>query len=82
MVRLSGILTLAGAVAGSVAGWASRGACMWVLGLASSEVGGIGSAMCLVTGIGFSIGTSKFTEDSGEKMGDKLGRVIYEHFIK
>ncbi|MFP2421466.1 PAAR domain-containing protein [Pseudescherichia vulneris] len=73
---------LAGAVAGSVAGWASRGACMWVLGLASSEVGGIGSAMCLVTGIGFSIGTSKFTEDSGEKMGDKLGRVIYEHFIK
>jgi len=38
--------------------------------------------MCLVTGIGFSIGTSKITEDSGEKMGDKLGRVIYEYFIK
>lgn len=35
-----------------------------------------------VAGIGFSVGTSKFTEDSGEKMGDKLGRVIYEHFIK
>lgn len=73
---------LAGITAGSVAGFASRGACMWFLGLSTAEVGGIGSALCLVTGLGFSIGAAKLAEDIGENLGGHGGDIIYEHYIE
>lgn len=73
---------VAGATAGWAAGLASRGACMWLLGLSTAELGGIGSAMCFVTGLGFSIGASKLVEGTPEEISGDGGNIIYEHYFK
>ncbi|WP_446030166.1 PAAR domain-containing protein [Lelliottia amnigena] len=65
-----------GIATGAIAGNAARGGCMWVLGIMTSEVGGIGSAVCLVTGIGTGIVAGKFTEKWGESKGEKFGDML------
>ena len=65
----------------SIAGGAARGimgraACTWVLGLITSEAGGIGASVCLVSGIASSIAGGKFLEKMGEKLGDRFGGLV------
>ena len=69
---------LAGNIVGPLAGIAGRRACMWVLGILTEEVGGIGAALCLVTGISTGIAGSKVVEIPGEDAGKTYGEVIYE----
>ncbi|EJH2658238.1 PAAR domain-containing protein [Salmonella enterica] len=66
---------------GWATGLAARGACMWVLGLATAEVGGLGSGLCFVTGLGVSIGAAKFSESYGENIGNTIGTYVGEHII-
>ncbi|EIC8292649.1 hypothetical protein R8174_003115 [Salmonella enterica] len=54
-----------------------RSTCMWVLGMLTSEAGGAGSGLCLVTAIGSGIVGSKIAEKMGENAGESLGKVIY-----
>ncbi|HED5898409.1 TPA: hypothetical protein R5R89_004469 [Salmonella enterica] len=72
----------AGNLAGPIAGIAGRRACMWVLGMLTEEIGGIGAGLCLVTGIASGIAGSKVAEgvgeDAGEKYSKEYGDVIYE----
>ncbi|SQH39637.1 Uncharacterised protein [Salmonella enterica] len=65
--------SLAGGAAGGIMG---RAACMWVLGLVTSEGGGIGAGLCLVTGIGSSIAGGKFMESIGEKLGEGFAGIV------
>ncbi|HHW4412677.1 TPA: hypothetical protein ACUWL5_001158 [Citrobacter gillenii] len=53
-----------------------RAACTWVLGLITSEAGGIGAGLCLVTGIVSSIAGGKVVEKWGERYGKKVGATI------
>lgn len=63
---------------GGIAGGAiGRSACMWVMGLLTSEGGGIGAGLCLVVGIGSGIAGGKIVERFGENAGESLGKVIY-----
>ncbi|QLU53613.1 hypothetical protein HV269_05310 [Citrobacter sp. RHBSTW-00696] len=57
--------SFAGGAAGGIMG---RAACTWVLGLITSEAGGIGASVCLVSGIASSIAGGKFLEKMGEKL--------------
>ncbi|HFJ2069576.1 TPA: hypothetical protein ACGTP1_003636 [Salmonella enterica] len=72
----------AGNLAGPIAGIAGRRACMWVLGMLTEEIGGIGAGLCLVTGIASGIAGSKVAEgvgeDAGEKYSKEYGDIIYE----
>ena len=52
--------------------------CMWILGLATAEVGGIGAGICLVTGVGAGLATSKIIEEKSENLGELWGEKIYE----
>ncbi|QLR76236.1 hypothetical protein HV336_04760 [Citrobacter freundii] len=61
---------------GAVGGIMGRAACTWVLGLITSESGGIGAGLCLVTGIGSSIAGGKIAEKWGEIYGEKVGTTI------
>lgn len=45
-----GFKQIGSAAVGSASGWAARGACMWILGIVTSEVGALGAGLCLVTG--------------------------------
>ncbi|HCL5071498.1 TPA: hypothetical protein N2F43_000721 [Salmonella enterica] len=65
--------SLAGGAAGGIMG---RAACMWVLGLVTSEGGGIGAGLCLVTGIGSSIAGGKFMESIGENLGEGFAGIV------
>lgn len=65
--------TFAGGAAGGIMG---RAACTWVLGLITSEAGGIGASVCLVSGIASSIAGGKFLEKMGEKLGDRFGGLV------
>lgn len=65
--------SFAGGAAGGIMG---RAACTWVLGLITSEAGGIGASVCLVSGIASSIAGGKFLEKMGEKLGDKFGGLV------
>lgn len=53
-----------------------RAACTWVLGLVTSEGGGIGAGLCLVTGIGSSIAGGKIMESIGEKLGEGFAGIV------
>lgn len=66
-------VSLAGGAAGGIMG---RAACTWVLGLITSEAGGIGAGLCLVTGIVSSIAGGKVVEKWGERYGKKVGATI------
>ncbi|XUA19419.1 PAAR domain-containing protein [Citrobacter sp. OP27] len=67
----------------SAAGKASQAACMWVLGLATAEIGGLGSTLCLITGIGATIAVGKAVGDSGEYYGEVFGsEIIYDTFFE
>ncbi|ENF6039508.1 hypothetical protein ABRV10_001484 [Citrobacter amalonaticus] len=61
---------------GAVGGIMGRAACTWVLGLITSESGGIGAGLCLVTGIGSSIAGGKIAEKWGEIYGKKIGTTM------
>ncbi|ECC1695676.1 hypothetical protein FNI78_24890 [Salmonella enterica subsp. salamae] len=61
---------------GAVGGIIGRAACMWVLGLVTSEGGGIGAGLCLVTGIGSSIAGGKIMENIGEKLGEGFAGIV------
>lgn len=61
---------------GAVGGIMGRAACTWVLGLITSESGGIGAGLCLVTGIGSSIAGGKIAEKWGEIYGEKVGTTM------
>ncbi|HCD7968413.1 TPA: hypothetical protein ND641_002113 [Citrobacter amalonaticus] len=61
---------------GTVGGIMGRAACTWVLGLITSESGGIGAGLCLVTGIGSSIAGGKIAEKWGEIYGKKIGTTM------
>ncbi|MEG1974125.1 hypothetical protein [Citrobacter braakii] len=65
--------SFAGGAAGGIMG---RAACTWVLGLITSEAGGIGASVCLVSGIASSIAGGKFLEKMGEKLGDRFGGLV------
>ncbi|MES0531993.1 hypothetical protein [Citrobacter portucalensis] len=65
--------SFAGGAAGGIMG---RAACTWVLGLITSEAGGIGASVCLVSGIASSIAGSKYSEKVGEKLGDRFGGLV------
>lgn len=65
--------SFAGGAAGGIMG---RAACTWVLGLITSEAGGIGASVCLVSGIASSIAGGKFLERMGEKLGDRFGGLV------
>lgn len=67
--------SFAGGAAGGIMG---RAACTWVLGLITSEAGGIGASVCLVSGIASSIAGGKFLEKIGEKLGDRFGGLVNE----
>lgn len=70
-------------VAGGMAGRTSQAACMWVLGLLTVETGGIGSAVCLVTGVGASIAAGKMVEEDAENLGEHwVGDIIYDKLFK
>ncbi|MDM3416569.1 hypothetical protein OGV49_11060 [Citrobacter sp. Cb021] len=62
--------------AGAAGGIMGRAACTWVLGLITSEAGGIGASVCLVSGIASSIAGGKFLEKMGEKLGDRFGGLV------
>ncbi|ELO8296464.1 PAAR domain-containing protein [Salmonella enterica] len=62
---------------GTAGGIIGRSTCMWVLGMLTSEAGGAGSGLCLVTAIGSGIVGSKIAEKMGENAGESLGKVIY-----
>ncbi|HGW5060460.1 TPA: hypothetical protein ACNH5O_003873 [Citrobacter koseri] len=66
----------ASAAGGVVGGIMGRAACTWVLGLITSESGGIGAGLCLVTGIGSSIAGGKISEKWGEIYGEKIGTTM------
>ncbi|HGY2793791.1 TPA: hypothetical protein ACNVTG_000551 [Citrobacter amalonaticus] len=61
---------------GAVGGIMGRAVCTWVLGLITSESGGIGAGLCLVTGIGSSIAGGKIAEKWGEIYGKKIGTTM------
>lgn len=61
---------------GAVGGIMGRAACTWVLGLITSESGGIGAGLCLVTGIGSSIAGGKIAEKWGGIYGEKIGTTM------
>ena len=61
---------------GAVGGIMGRAACTWVLGLITSESGGIAAGLCLVTGIGSSIAGGKIAEKWGEIYGKKIGTTM------
>lgn len=65
--------SFAGGAAGGIMG---RAACTWVLGLITSEAGGIGASVCLVSGIASSIAGGKLLEKMGEKLGDRFGGLV------
>ncbi|MCA2134078.1 hypothetical protein ACXZAQ_15045 [Citrobacter portucalensis] len=65
------------AFGGTAGGVIGRSACMWVMGLLTSEVGGTGAGLCLVVGIGSGIAGGKIAEKLGENAGESLGKVIY-----
>ena len=65
--------SFAGGAAGGIMG---RAACTWVLGLITSEAGGIGASVCLVSGIASSIAGGKYSEKVGEKLGDRFGGLV------
>ena len=68
---------------GWITGKVTQGACMWVLGLATTEIGGIGSAACLITGVSAGLIGGKIIEEQGEKAGEYLGdSIIYEKLFK
>ena len=62
--------------AGAAGGIMGRAACTWVLGLITSEAGGIGASVCLVSDIASSIAGGKFLEKMGEKLGDRFGGLV------
>ncbi|WP_244848835.1 hypothetical protein [Citrobacter sp. FP75] len=63
------VASLAGGAAGGIMG---RAACTWVLGLITSEAGGIGESVCLVSGIASSITGGKIAEKWGGYMEGEL----------
>ncbi|MDE9575360.1 hypothetical protein L2106_18395 [Citrobacter portucalensis] len=65
------------AFGGTAGGVIGRSACMWAMGLLTSEVGGTGAGLCLVVGIGSGIAGGKIAEKLGENAGESLGKVIY-----
>lgn len=70
---------LSSLAAGGTAGWAARSTCLWALGLVTVEAGGVGSGLCLVTGVAASIAGGYFAEDLGENTGGFLGgEIIYD----
>ncbi|WP_259349669.1 hypothetical protein [Enterobacter sp. RHBSTW-00175] len=69
--------------AGAIGAWAGNSACMWILGLATSEVGAIGAGLCLVTGIGTGMGAAKMVEGKAEDAGEYFGEhILYEKLFK
>lgn len=67
---------------GLVAGSAANAVCTWVLGLSTVEAGGVGAALCFVTGVGVTIASSKFVEKYGENAGEYVGEhIIYENIF-
>lgn len=69
--------------AGTAGGWAARSTCMWILGLATTEVGAIGAGLCLVTGIGAGMGAAKMVEGKAEDVGEWFGEnILYEKLFK
>ena len=70
--------SLVGGAAGGVMG---RAACTWILGLITSEAGGAGASICLVSGIASSIAGEKIAEKWGEVYGEKIGSAIYNKTV-
>ncbi|HHT1315934.1 TPA: PAAR domain-containing protein [Klebsiella michiganensis] len=78
-----GFKQIGSAAVGSASGWAARGACMWILGIVTSEVGALGAGLCLVTGVGASLGAAKLVEGGAEDLGESFGGdILYEKLFK
>ncbi|MCY0775094.1 PAAR domain-containing protein [Enterobacter cloacae complex sp. 2022EL-00788] len=78
-----GFKQIGSAAVGGASGWAARGACMWILGIATSEVGAVGAGLCLITGVGASMGAAKLVEGGAEDLGKSFGgEILYEKLFK
>ncbi|HCB2269640.1 TPA: PAAR domain-containing protein [Citrobacter koseri] len=67
---------------GLAAGRTANVVCTWVLGLSTIEAGGVGAALCFVTGVGVTIASGKLVEKYGENAGEYVGEhIIYENIF-
>ena len=73
--------TQALSLAGSAIGTGLSGAtCMWTLGLATSEIGGVGALLCSAVGVTGGIFGGEVLGSVGEDIGSAAGEKIYEAF--